>query len=136
MTIDQMAGLQIAVDTAIAAALAAAEESIQIYDHVPIGTPHEYIRLDGFKMMDQSFKDTERGAHRFHVMFHQRGAGEPATDAFVRGNARTQAVLAIIHGALKDLRFNRGRMQLLDSDVSPGPDGTSHQGWLRYEIRL
>lgn len=136
MTVQQMGTLQIAVDAAIVAALESAGEGIPIYDFVPTNAEHEHIRLDGFKMMDQSFKDTERGAHRFQVIFHQRGAGDPSSGTFLRGNLRTQQVLAIIHEALKDLRVNRGRMQLLESDVSPGPDGTSHQGWLRYEIRL
>ncbi|MCG8668916.1 MAG: hypothetical protein MI867_05845 [Pseudomonadales bacterium] len=126
--------LQQAVYSVIVAALADASESIQVFDHVPHNAPTEHIRLEGFDVADDSFKDTERGRHPVMIGFFRRQVSADTTHE--RGQQRVHEVLDIIHGAVKDLRHGRGRMQFEFKDVETGEQGVSERGTLRYTITI
>lgn len=124
--------LQQSVFSAITTALADAGETIEIYDHVPTNAPREHIRLHGFDVRDDSWKDTERGRHPVMIGFYTKHAD--SSTPIARGQSRIHAVNSIIHGALKDLRHNGGRMQFEMSDVEMDDDGVTGRGTLRYTI--
>lgn len=126
--------LQQAVYQAIVAALSDAGQTISIFDHVPQNAPTEHIRLEGFDVADDSFKDTERGRHPVMIGFFRRQVSPDTPHE--RGQKRVHQVLDIIHGAVKDLRHGRGRMQFEFKDVETGDDGVSERGTLRYTITI
>lgn len=131
MTISNALPFQGAIHTAISAALTSAGEALEIFDHVPSDPPAEYIRIDGPTGFDRSFKDNERLEHSVQIsVFRQPVAGT----TIARGNKRPHEIMTIVHDALKDLRFDRGRMRTEDYDLSSGDAVGAAHAWVRYSI--
>lgn len=131
MTIANALPLQGAVYSAITGALSGAGENLPVFDYVPSNPPAEYVRIDGLSGFDRSFKDNERLEHAFQVsVFRESVSGT----TIKRGNKRVGQLLLILHNALKDLRFDRGRVRFETySFPSDDPVGTAH-AWARYTI--
>lgn len=116
-----------AVEAAIKTALSNAGEDIKVVDYVLTSPPAEHIRLEGFDAAQTNMaKDTERTRHPVIVSYFKAGAPP--------GQKRVHAVLDIIHEALKDLRYQRGRMHFEYKDVESGNDKQVDRGMLRYTI--
>jgi hypothetical protein len=131
MTVADAWPLQQAVYSAVAAAVAS--EGIPVLDHTPTNPPDEFVRLDGMNIDDASFKDTERGRHSVIIGFFARPV-DAATST--RGQARVHEILGLIHAAVKDLTYGRGRMNFEYKSVDSGEDGITTSGMLRYTIHV
>lgn len=131
MTVSDAWPLQQAVYSAIAAAVAS--EGVQIFDHTPTNPPDEFIRIDGLNISDASWKDTERGRHSVMISFYTRPVAGSGSSP---GKKRIHEILALVHVALKDLTYGRGRMNFEFKDVDSGEDGATNSGMLRYTITV
>lgn len=120
---------QQAVYSAVSAALAS--EGLAVFDHVPTNPPKEFVRLEGFDINDASWKDTERGRHPVMIRVVTRPVDDTETTL---GQKRLHDLSALIHDAIKDLRYGRGRMQFEFKNVESDDDGATMMALLRYTI--
>lgn len=131
MAVSDASALRLAVYNAISAARTSegeSESTLPIYDHAPAAPPARFLRMEGFDIADDSFKDTERGRHSVQVAYFD--------SAGARGQGAAMDVLNWVHVALKDLRVGRGRMQFEFMDVESGGEAEGDHGILRYTITI
>lgn len=128
MTLALAGPLQAAVYQAVSAAVA----PIEVFDHVPTNPPGEFIRLEGFEVFDENFKNGEIARHSFEVHHFLRPGAEKA----FLGKKRTWEILALAHAAVMAADLLGTTAQLEYSDADSDADGVSMHGRARYTVTL
>ena len=99
MAMQHLWDVQVGVFQAAKTACDALAPPVEVRDHIPVDMPAEYVRLDGFEMAGDLYKNTLRNRHEFVIhYFAATREGEDAT----HGNKRSFAVMAAIDAALRD----------------------------------
>lgn len=138
MTVERSWDLQVALYARLEAALAgmgAGGADVPVYDHAPEDDPPLFVRIDGGQVLDASFKNKARGAHRLDVHVFERPSGQSATE---RGQRAIKAVMAAIAAHLRDWRPfpDSQAMRLAEASVFPDEDGVTAHGLMYFRITI
>ncbi len=127
MTVAKVLPLKAAIFNTVASA-----SGLTVFNHAPTDPPEEFIRIDGFSLVDDSTKNGERGRHSFLVHHFLR----PGLSETHRGTARGTEKLAAIHAALMASTPVGGNLDHEEAGEGTDIDGATAHVWSRYSVIL